>query len=150
ADLPPTAFVFFLQNHDQVGNRTFGERLTTLADPETLEAAIALQLLAPQIPLMFMGEEDASITPFLYFTDHEGELGKAVREGRRREFATFSDFADPERRADIPDPNAEETYERSRPQAHPELSASRRALYRHLLNVRRTVIVPRLAGARAI
>ena len=81
ADLPPTAFVLFLQNHDQIGNRAFGERLTVLADPAALQAAIALQLLSPQIPLLFMGEEDASRTPFYYFTDHQDGLADAVREG---------------------------------------------------------------------
>ncbi len=90
ADLPPEAFVLFLQNHDQVGNRAFGERLTTLADPAALEAAIAAQLLCPQIPMLFMGEEMASPTPFLFFTDHAPELGRLVREGRRREFAHFA------------------------------------------------------------
>jgi len=84
ADLPPTAFVLFLQNHDQIGNRPFGDRLTTHAQAEAIEAAVALQLLCPQIPLIFMGEEGASTTPFLYFTDHHGELARAVREGRRR------------------------------------------------------------------
>ncbi|MGH9697585.1 MAG: malto-oligosyltrehalose trehalohydrolase, partial [Bryobacteraceae bacterium] len=73
-DLPPTCFVSFLQNHDQIGNRAFGERLTTLVEPRALEAAIALVLLCPQIPMLFMGEECASRTPFLFFTDHHGEL----------------------------------------------------------------------------
>src|SRR6185312_9517637 len=66
--LPPARFVNFLQNHDQVGNRAFGDRLTTLIAPETLEAALALLLLAPFVPLLFMGEEWASRTPFLFFT----------------------------------------------------------------------------------
>jgi maltooligosyltrehalose trehalohydrolase len=80
AMLPPTAFVFFLQNHDQTGNRAFGERLTVLADPAALRAAQALQLLTPHIPLLFMGEESASTTPFLYFTSHRtAELAEAVR-----------------------------------------------------------------------
>ena len=87
--LPPTAFVLFLQNHDQIGNRAFGERLTTLVEPAALEAAIALMMLCPQIPLLFMGEEDASRTPFLFFTDHGAELADAVREGRRSEFSQF-------------------------------------------------------------
>src|ERR1051325_7054552 len=90
ADLPPTSFVLFLQNHDQIGNRAFGDRLAAIARPEALEAAIALQLLCPQIPLIFMGEEIASPTPFQFFTDHHGELADAVREGRRREFASFA------------------------------------------------------------
>src|SRR5215510_2682793 len=114
ADLPPTAFVSFLQNHDQIGNRPFGDRLTQSVDPAALQAAIALQLLCPQIPLVFMGEEGASPAPFLFFTDHHGELAKAVRDGRRREFAEFKGFHDGEQAELIPDPNAPETFEASR------------------------------------
>jgi maltooligosyltrehalose trehalohydrolase len=149
-DLPPTAFVLFLQNHDQIGNRPFGDRLTILADPDALEAAIALQLLCPQIPLLFMGEEDASCAPFLYFTDHHGALADAVREGRRREFAGFAAFADERRRAAIPDPNALETFEHSKPVADEARGVARRALYRSLLALRKSFIVPRLQGAKAI
>jgi malto-oligosyltrehalose trehalohydrolase len=150
ADLPPTAFVLFLQNHDQVGNRAFGERLTSLSDPAALEAAIALQLLSPQIPLIFMDEEEASITPFLFFTDHNPDLAKAVREGRRREFAGFAKFADPQSLAKIPDPNAFDTFQRSKPAAHPTTGGPRQALYRHLLRLRSTEIVPRLEDASAL
>ncbi|WP_413194425.1 malto-oligosyltrehalose trehalohydrolase [Pararobbsia alpina] len=113
AELPPTAFVFFLQNHDQIGNRAMGERLTLLAHHDALRAAIALMLLSPQIPLLFMGEEAGSTQPFLFFTDYEGDLANAVREGRRKEFAKFSAFSDPQRRADIPDPNDLATFQRS-------------------------------------
>ncbi|HVT54252.1 MAG TPA: malto-oligosyltrehalose trehalohydrolase, partial [Dongiaceae bacterium] len=81
--LPPISFVFFLQNHDQVGNRALGERLTVLADADTLRVGVSLLLLAPQIPLIFMGEEVGDCTPFLYFTDYEGELADAVKNGRR-------------------------------------------------------------------
>lgn len=150
AHLPPTSFVLFLQNHDQIGNRAFGERLTTLADPAALEAAIALVLLCPQIPLIFMGEEFASRTPFLFFTDHHAELADAVREGRRNEFARFPEFADPEKRERIPDPNALRTFEASVPHADQTLGAAREALYRNLLSIRRTAIVPRLVGARSL
>ena len=82
--LPPTAFVLFLQNHDQIGNRAFGERLTTLAEPAALEAAIALLLLCPQIPLLFMGEETASRTPFLFFTDQPRNLPMPCAKGGAR------------------------------------------------------------------
>ena len=149
-DLPPTAFVFFLQNHDQIGNRAFGERLTALADPKALEAAIALQLLCPQIPLIFMGEEKASKTPFLFFTDHNAELAQAVRDGRRREFSSFPQFSDQTLLAKLPDPNAIATFEQSRPHADPAIGASRLDLYRRLLDLRRTEIIPRLKGAKAI
>jgi malto-oligosyltrehalose trehalohydrolase len=149
ADLPPTAFVLFLQNHDQIGNRAFGDRLTDSVKPEALEAAIALQLLCPQIPLIFMGEESASRSPFQFFTDHHGELADAVREGRRKEFASFAAFSDPARRAKIPDPNAAETFEQSRPEPGGRGDA-REELYRKLLRLRREHIVPRLQGAKAI
>jgi maltooligosyltrehalose trehalohydrolase len=150
ADLPPTAFVFFLQNHDQIGNRAFGERLTALANPKALEAAIALQLLCPQIPLLFMGEEQASVTPFLFFTDHNEQLAQAVREGRRREFSGFAQFSDPKFLAKLPDPNDFGTFDRSKPVPDKTHAAERERLYRHLLTLRRTEIVPRLVGARAV
>ncbi|MBV9572019.1 MAG: malto-oligosyltrehalose trehalohydrolase [Alphaproteobacteria bacterium] len=143
--LSPTAFVSFLQNHDQVGNRAFGERLTSLTDPMKLEAAIALQLLAPQIPLIFMGEESGAREPFLYFTDYsDPKLAAAVREGRREEFAKFPEFADDAKGARIPDPNALTTFEMSRPDF---ADNARSDLYRHLLRIRRERVVPFLKGA---
>ncbi|MDR3532132.1 MAG: malto-oligosyltrehalose trehalohydrolase [Rhodopila sp.] len=155
ADLPPYAHVLFLQNHDQIGNRAFGERLTVLTSPVALEAAIALQMLCPQIPLLFMGEETASQSPFLFFTDHQGALADEVREGRRQEFAGFAAFADPDRHTQIPDPNAVETFTASIPRPDPLLAAGRFALYRRLIALRMQEIVPRLrgtvsAGAEAI
>jgi maltooligosyltrehalose trehalohydrolase len=150
AHLPPTAFVLFLQNHDQIGNRAFGERLTTLVDPAALEAAIALVILCPQIPMLFMGEENASRSPFLFFTDHHGGLADAVREGRRGEFAKFPAFADPAGRDRIPDPNEEETFAASVPHADPVHGAEREAFYRRLITLRATMIVPRLDGTRAV
>ena len=147
-DLEPTAFVSFLQNHDQIGNRAMGERLIDLADPQALRAATALMLLCPQIPLLFMGEEDGSRSPFLFFTDFHDDLADAVREGRRKEFAKFPEFADPQQRRLIPDPNAAETFERSRSQPGEEAEDCRR-FYAGLLELRRTRIVPGLHGARA-
>jgi maltooligosyltrehalose trehalohydrolase len=148
-DLPPTRFVSFLQNHDQIGNRAFGERLTTLADPQKLRAATALLLLCPQIPLIFMGDWTGSRTPFLFFTDFHDELADAVREGRRREFAKFDVFTNEAARARIPDPNARSTFEASRPEPGPDADRWQ-ALYHDLLTIRREQIVPRLAGAQAI
>jgi maltooligosyltrehalose trehalohydrolase len=147
--LPPTCFVAFLQNHDQVGNRAMGERLSALARPAALHAAISLLLLCPQIPLIFMGEEWAASEPFLYFTDFHDELAAAVREGRRREFAGFAAFTDPQRRQSIPDPNDEATFLRSAPAAAPPTPAQTRCrrIYRELLGIRRAAIVPRLEGA---
>lgn len=150
ADLPPASFVLFLQNHDQIGNRPFGNRLTSDADPAILEAAVALQLLCPQIPLIFMGEENASTTPFLYFTDHHGELADAVREGRRREFAGFKGFAAGEDTSSIPDPNDRATFMQSVPMPDPVRGASRRSLYRTLLACRASALMARLEGARAV
>jgi maltooligosyltrehalose trehalohydrolase len=149
ADLAPTAFVFFLQNHDQIGNRPFGERLLALAPRPAVVAAVALHLMCPHIPLLFMGEDEASRTPFLYFTDHHGDLAVAVREGRRREFAGFPAFAAEETRETIPDPNEDATFERSKPQPG-EGAEEMRALYAELLHLRHSTIVPRLDGARAL
>jgi maltooligosyltrehalose trehalohydrolase len=147
--LPPTAFVSFLQNHDQVGNRAMGERLTLLTSPEKLRATTLLLLLGPQIPMLFMGDESGSEAPFLFFTDFHDELADAVREGRRKEFAKFAAFADPQAREQIPDPNAVTTFERSRPLQGPQADAWQ-ALYRRLIALRRERIVPALAEARAI
>jgi len=147
--LPPSAFVLFLQNHDQIGNRALGERLTVLSDPTALEAAIALLLLCPQIPLLFMGEEVASRSPFLFFTDHNEQLAQAVREGRGREFASFASFLARQGSA-LPDPNVVETFEHSIPKPDPERGNAREELYRKLLTIRRAELMPRLAGARAM
>jgi malto-oligosyltrehalose trehalohydrolase len=150
AHLPPTAHVLFLQNHDQTGNRALGERLTVLTARPALEAAIALLMLSPQIPLLFMGEETASRTPFLFFTDHGPDLAEAVREGRRNEFARFADFADPAKRERIPDPNAPGTFQASIPLPDPEQAAARTALYQRLIRLRLQHIAPLLDGARGI
>ncbi len=115
--LPPLAFVNAAQNHDQVGNRAFGERLADLAQAagreDALRALMACMLLAPSPPMLFMGEEYAASTPFLYFCDFAGDLAKAVTEGRRREFGRFERFADPAVQSSIPDPNAESSFRRS-------------------------------------
>jgi maltooligosyltrehalose trehalohydrolase len=110
AHLPPQAFISFLQNHDQIGNRAMGERLHQIADEKKLMLGMSILLLNSQPPLLFMGEEWSASTPFYYFCDFEGELADAVREGRRREFASFPEFADAKAREKIPDPNAESTF----------------------------------------
>jgi maltooligosyltrehalose trehalohydrolase len=147
AHLPPSAFVGFLQNHDQVGNRAFGERLSDLVEPRRLALARALFLLSPQIPLLFQGEDWAASAPFLFFVDFESEpdLADAVRNGRRREFSKFKAFADPQTRDRIPDPTARETFERSRIDwgeiaRSPHREA--RAETRELLRLRRDAVVP--------
>ena len=106
--LPPLAFVDFMQNHDQIGNRAFGERLIALTEEKKLKALMAILLLAPSPPLLFMGEEWGCRQPFLFFCDFEGELGEAVRKGRREEFSRFASF-----KKEIPDPLAEETFRQS-------------------------------------
>ena len=149
AHLPPTRFVSFLQNHDQIGNRAMGERLTVLADPECLRAATALLLLCPQVPLLFMGDEQGSRTPFLFFTDFHDELADAVRDGRRREFAKFAAFRDEASRESIPDPNAEVTFAASRPLPGADVEEWE-ALYGTLIGLRTEQIVPRLPGATSL
>jgi malto-oligosyltrehalose trehalohydrolase len=145
--LSPLAFVNFLQNHDQIGNRALGDRLESLAPEQAIEAALAITLLAPMIPMLFMGEEWGSTAPFPFFCGFHGELAEAVRKGRRKEFAeAYARFGD-----DVPDPLDEATFRsavldwnaRDLPKA-----ARRLALVRELLAVRRREIVPRLDGAR--
>ncbi len=151
--LPPSSFVLFLQNHDQVGNRALGERLIELTDAQALQVATALLLLSPMVPLLFMGEEWGARQPFLYFTDHAEELGTLVREGRRNEFAAFTAFADAAVRAQIPDPNAEATFAACRlPSEAPQDPEQQDWLtyYRDLLALRHELIIPRLPGARAL
>jgi len=145
--LPPSAFVAFLQNHDQIGNRALGERLHQLCSPQALKAATALLLLSPMIPLMFMGDESNAREPFLFFTDHHGELAEAVREGRRNEFKDFAAFQDPERRERIPDPNALTTFLQTTPSFHENEHTE---LYRQLLSLRHGHIVPHLPGSVAL
>jgi maltooligosyltrehalose trehalohydrolase len=140
AGLEPRRFVFFLQNHDQVGNRALGERLHHQVEPAAFRAATVLLLCAPQTPLLFMGQEWAAPEPFLYFTDHEPGLGRLVTEGRRREFRGFSAFSDPQQRERIPDPQAASTFERSRldwTRRDEEPHASTLRLHRALLRLRR-------------
>ena len=107
ARLSPIAFVNFLQNHDQIGNRALGDRLEAIAKPKAIEGALAITLLAPMVPMLFMGEEWGSKAPFPFFCDFEGELAEAVRQGRRREFAgAYAKYGD-----EVPDPLAAATCE---------------------------------------
>ncbi len=144
-ELPPTAFINFLQNHDQIGNRACGERIAQLAPPERLRAALAILLLAPQPPLLFMGEEYAAPQPFLYFCEYQGDLATAITNGRRGEFAQFRAFADEQARTRIPDPNARDTFARSQLQwEQRDAGAHQQWLQftRNLLRLRRERIVP--------
>jgi maltooligosyltrehalose trehalohydrolase len=147
--LPPAAFVSFLQNHDQVGNRAFGERISTIADCRAVRTAVAILLLAPSPPLIFMGEEFAADTPFLFFCDFEKDLAAAVTAGRRNEFAHFARFSNAAAREQIPDPIDARTFEASRldwseldrPCHRDWLDFSR-----SLLALRRRHVVPRLTA----
>ena len=149
--LPPLAFVSLLQNHDQIGNRAFGERLTLLSRPMALRMAVDILLLAPSPPLLFMGEEWHSLTPFLFFCDFEPGLAGAVTEGRRREFARFARFSDPAERERIPDPAARETFDACRLDWEKLLEPGHQVWLQHyqqLLALRRREIMPRLAGMK--
>jgi maltooligosyltrehalose trehalohydrolase len=151
--LPPSAFISFLQNHDQVGNRAFGERILRLAPPEAVRAAIEILLLAPAPPLLFMGEEFGAASPFLFFCDFQGDLAASVTTGRRNEFARFSQFSSIEARHQIPDPNAEDSFLRSKlrwDSLSNESHAGWLELYEKLLSTRRRMIVPRLAGGGSV
>jgi malto-oligosyltrehalose trehalohydrolase len=153
ADLTLTHFVNFLQNHDQIGNRAFGERLSRLTTPEAIHALAALVFLAPSPPLLFMGEEWAASTPFLFFCDFEPELARAVTAGRRREFASFAAFADPRVRETIPDPSAEATFAASllRWEEREEPDHARMlAFTRSVLEARRRFVMPVAAGVRGV
>ncbi|MEH2522881.1 MULTISPECIES: malto-oligosyltrehalose trehalohydrolase [unclassified Bradyrhizobium] len=144
--LAPTAFINFLQNHDQIGNRALGDRLESYADGQAIEAALVVLLLAPSIPMLFMGEEWGSKAPFPFFCDFGGDLADAVRKGRRAEYAwAYAEFGDEV--PDALDPSTRDSAvldwnERDVPAARKRL-----ALVRDLLKVRRQEIVPRLAGA---
>ncbi|WP_333892755.1 malto-oligosyltrehalose trehalohydrolase [Atlantibacter subterraneus] len=145
---PPIAFVDFIQNHDQTGNRAQGDRLIELAGADRTKVLLATLLLSPHIPLLFMGEEYGETNPFLFFTDFHGDLAKAVREGRAKEFKGHHG-QDGE---DVPDPNAAQTFERSKLDWHRRSSEQGKqwlALTRQLLQLRQHHIVPLLATAQA-
>lgn len=147
--LPPTVFVSFLQNHDQVGNRAFGERMVTLAEPKAVRAAAEILLLSPAPPMLFMGEEYGTQNPFLFFCDFEKDLAAAVTAGRRNEFARFVRFSDPDSRKGIPDPNAESTFEASRVDWDVIEEPAHQGwlnLYRQLIKLRHEYVVPRLSA----
>jgi 1,4-alpha-glucan branching enzyme/maltooligosyltrehalose trehalohydrolase len=153
AHLPPTAFVIFLQNHDQIGNRVLGERIEHLMKSEdALRAATAILLLAPSPPMLFMGEEWCAPEPFPYFCDFEPELAAKVREGRKKEFSHFERFRDPKSPDSIPDPTSATTFESARlnwdvlatPEHEKWLDH-----YRRLLAIRQRDIMPRIPDIRS-
>lgn len=145
--LPLTAFVSFLQNHDQVGNRAFGERIQSLAKPAQIHAAMAILLLAPSPPLLFMGEEWGCRQPFPFFCDFGPDLADRVITGRREEFSRFPEFSNPADRERIPNPMDEQTFRQAvlnwENCNHPD-HIYWLDLYRKLLTLRHREIIPRL------
>ena len=145
--LAPAAFMNFLQNHDQIGNRALGDRLESIADRKAIEAALAITLLAPMVPMLFMGEEWGSKTPFPFFCDFHGDLADAIRNGRRREFAS----AYAKHGGDVPDPLENSTFRSAKldwKERDQQGGKARLTLVRQLLEIRRQNIIPRLNGAR--
>ncbi len=137
-DQPGQAFVFYIQNHDQVANQLWSDRLDAKTNPSVLRVLTALLLLAPETPLLFMGQEFAASSPFLFFTDHDPGLAKLVHEGRRKFLAEFPSYASESAQALVPDPNDPATFERSKL----DLSERQRhapwyALHQDLLRIRR-------------
>lgn len=146
--LPVTAFINFLQNHDQIGNRALGDRIDSLTQAERLRAGLAILLLSPHVPMLFMGEEYAARQPFLYFCDYSGELAQAITAGRRKEFAAFGAFTDERARERIPDPNAPTTFQASCLQWHERLQEPHRTwlgFVKELLDIRAEQVAPRIA-----
>jgi malto-oligosyltrehalose trehalohydrolase len=144
--LPPAAFVNFLQNHDQIGNRALGERLDALAQPEAVAAALQITLIAPTVPMLFMGEDWGATTPFPFFCDFEGDLAHAIRKGRRKEFASaYARYGD-----EVPDPLSEATFRSATlkwEERKTGAGMARLDLVKKLITLRRTEIGPRLRGA---
>lgn len=145
AGIPLERFIFFIQNHDQIGNRAFGERLNHQIAAANYRAASVLLLSIPETPMLFMGQEWGASAPFLFFTNHHGELGAAVTEGRRSEFKAFSIFADPSAREKIPDPQNQDTFERSHlnwKELNAEAHASLHRFYEAMIRWRLSELVP--------
>ena len=151
--LPATAFVSFIQNHDQVGNHAYGWRLHHFASDEAIRAATAILLLGPQIPMLWMGQEWNCEQPFPFFCDFTGDLADAVRKGRAEEFRSFPEFQSEQARKRIPDPLAESTFASAVLDWSKLKQASAKqwlALNRDLLRLRREHVQPLLARGGAI
>jgi maltooligosyltrehalose trehalohydrolase len=147
--LPPLAFINFVQNHDQVGNRALGDRLAANAEAKGLEAALAITLLAPTVPMLFMGEEWGSTRPFPFFCDFQGDLAEGVRAGRRKEFAdAYAKYSDK-----IPDPLDEATVRSAQldwEASETGAGEQRLKVVREVLAVRQREIIPRVVGAKPV
>jgi malto-oligosyltrehalose trehalohydrolase len=148
--LPPTAFIHFLQNHDQVGNRALGDRLHLGIDRHVYRALTEMLLLAPQIPLLFMGDDHLSLRPFHFFADYQGEIAEAVRTNRPKEAANFGGVPKGSSAMDIPDPNDRGTFLASKLDWLEAETKGGRAWadhVRYLIRLRQDKIVPLLGGA---
>lgn len=136
---PARAFVCYIQNHDQVANQLYGERIHALASPARYRVFAALMLLAPETPMLFMGQEFGASTPFLFFADHRPELAKPVRQGRRAFLAQFASHGSPEAQDQVADPVVDGTFHRST--LNPAERRAHHRIYdfhRDLLRIRRT------------
>ncbi|HEX5658512.1 MAG TPA: malto-oligosyltrehalose trehalohydrolase [Polyangiales bacterium] len=148
-DLPRSALIYCIQNHDQIGNRALGERLSEDVDLEAYCLASTLLLFLPATPMLFMGQEWGTRAPFAFFSDHDAELGEAISRGRREEFKHFSAFSDPDKRARIPDPQDAQTFQRSKLPWDERDGADHvrvLALYEALLDLRQEDAVLRVEG----
>lgn len=148
--LPPTAFIHFLQNHDQVGNRAMGDRLHMTADDETYRALTAMLLLSPQVPLLFMGDSYRDDRPFHFFSDYTGDLAQSIRDNRPPQAENFGGYPEGKSEADIPDPNAETTFSGSKldwAKAEETQGKEWSALMQQLIDIRREKIIPHLPKA---
>jgi len=142
--IPTTAFVSFIQTHDLIGNRVFGERIEKLAPPQAVRAVAAIYLLLPQIPMLFMGEEWAATTPFPFFSDYGGELGEAVSRGRAEQLERTL-HVDQETLRRAPDPQAEATFRSAKlhwAELNDPMHAAQLEWYRRVLAVRRQLVSP--------
>ncbi|MEZ2126771.1 MULTISPECIES: malto-oligosyltrehalose trehalohydrolase [unclassified Sinorhizobium] len=151
--LPPTAFIDFLQNHDQIGNRAFGERLTALTYPPMLEALMAMLLLSPHIPFLFMGEEFGETQPFHFFCDWSDELGEVVYKARLKEVKSFGELPAGKAANDMPAPNARSTFEDSKLRWNKADSDEGRKwldFIAKLIHLRQKFVVPLLGTARIV
>ncbi|MGF9567654.1 malto-oligosyltrehalose trehalohydrolase [Neorhizobium sp. BT27B] len=147
-DLPPTAFISFIQNHDQIGNRALGDRMITFRPLKPIRAVTAIYLLSPQIPMLFMGEEWGACEPFPYFCDFDEELNEKVRQGRREELSRLPGFD----AVDALDPTAHSTFEMAKldwSQRERADASEMLAFYKSLLTLRHQRIVPLLQDVGA-
>ena len=150
AHLPPTAFISFLQNHDHVGNRALGERITDLCSPEAMRAATAIILLAPEIPLLFMGQEWAAKTPFPFFCDLAPHFGKKAVKGRRNELKNHLQFNLPENIKRSPDPTDHKTFQAAILDWYEKNHSFHKEwleFHKNLLSIRKQQVIPLISNS---